>query len=159
PPKPPQEAFDACASAAEGDVCTVTFGGKSHDGKCVRGPDASAPLACAPPRPNPPQEAFDACTGSAEGDACTVTFGGKSHDGRCMNGPDGLACAPPHPPPHAKGPPKEAVDACANLSSGDACAVQLGGESHDGKCVNGPHGELPIACLPNDMPPPPPEAP
>ena len=107
PPKLPQEAFDACASAGEGDVCTVTFDGHQHDGKCVRGPDASAPLACAPPRPKPPQEAFDACTGSAEGDACTVTFGGKSHDGKCVSGPHGelpIACLPndmPPPPPEA----------------------------------------------------------
>jgi hypothetical protein len=45
PPKPPQEAFDACASAKEGDPCSVTFHDKTMSGVCHGTPDG---LACRP---------------------------------------------------------------------------------------------------------------
>ena len=104
PPRPPQEAVDACKGLVEGDACTVSFDGHTMEGICRLGPDGQGPLACAPkgPPPGPPPEAFAACKGLAEGDACTVSFDGHTMEGICRSGPDGkeaLACAPNGPPP------------------------------------------------------------
>jgi hypothetical protein len=53
PHKPPQEAFDACASAKDGDTCSVTFHDKTMSGVCHTTPDG---LACRPDGmpPGPP---------------------------------------------------------------------------------------------------------
>ena len=63
--------------------------------------------------------------------------------------------SPPPPPPH-HGPPPEAIEACKGLAVGDVCAVTFGGNTHDGTCTRGPDGKGVLACLPKDMPPPPP---
>lgn len=143
----------AACSGAETGTSTAQSGVSSAD-------EALPPE----PPPKPPQEAFDACESASEGDSCSVTFDGQAHDGKCIKGPDGagpLACAPPRPPPPQghRGPPKEAIAACANLSAGDACQIQLGDEAHAGTCATGPDGELPVACRPDDLPPPPPPPP
>jgi hypothetical protein len=54
------------------------------------------------------------------------------------------------PPPPLR-PPQEAIDACANQKEGAACTMSLDGQSVQGKCVKGPEGQEPLAC----MPPPP----
>jgi hypothetical protein len=104
PPRPPQEAVDACADLAAGDACSFTIDNHAVDGKCRLGPDGKGPLACAPkgPPPGPPPEAFTACKDLVEGDACTVNFDGHTMEGICRSGLDGkgaLACAPKGPPP------------------------------------------------------------
>ena len=99
--RPPQQAIDACSNKAEGDTCSVTFGDRTMDGTCRKGPGGDGPLACAPKGPPPPPpEAFQACSSLAKGDACKVTFGGRTFDGTCVSGPGGtepLACMPPRP--------------------------------------------------------------
>jgi hypothetical protein len=101
PPAPPQEAFDACASAQKGDACTVHLGDREVKGTCESFPGKDA-LACRPsgPPPGPPPEAVEACAQSKAGDACTVLF--KEHEvhGTCASfpGQDTLACRPDSPP-------------------------------------------------------------
>ena len=54
---PPPQAIDACKSLAESAACVVTFGDRSINGTCRKGPDGSGLLACAPanmPPPPPP---------------------------------------------------------------------------------------------------------
>jgi len=58
----------------------------------------------------------------------------------------------PPPPP----PPREAIDACANLEAGADCTFDMHGDTVTGKCRRGPDPDMPLACAPNDMPPPPP---
>jgi hypothetical protein len=55
PHAPPKEAFEACASAKEGDACTVTFGDHEIKGTCASFPGGES-LACRPngPPPGPP---------------------------------------------------------------------------------------------------------
>ena len=90
---PPQEAFDACKSAKDGDACTVTFHDHSHAGTCAQ--FGTQGLAC---RPKPPQAAIDACASSKAGDACTVTFDSRQVTGTCAAPADDvLACRPARP--------------------------------------------------------------
>jgi hypothetical protein len=53
--RPPEEAFTACASLAEGDSCTVTFPDHDLAGTCRKVPphikDDAGKLVCAPARP------------------------------------------------------------------------------------------------------------
>jgi hypothetical protein len=44
-PPPPKEVFDACASSTAGAACSFDI---HVAGTCRNGPDANAPLACAP---------------------------------------------------------------------------------------------------------------
>lgn len=108
PPRPPEEAVDACAKSAANDACAFDIDGHHVTGTCRTAPDGNGPLACAPdqppPPPKPPQEALDACASKADGDACSFTCNGATLDGTCITPPDGdgaLACAPPMPPPPA----------------------------------------------------------
>ena len=104
PPRPPKEAFEACAKLRAGDACSVTLGSHTITGVCSTGPDGSGALACKPDHPpGPPPEAIDACAKSKEGDTCSVTLGDHTMSGTCAKGPDGngpLACKPDQPPPH-----------------------------------------------------------
>jgi len=92
-PAPPKEAFDACASARQGDACTVVLRDHRVEGVCAPFPDTSA-LVCHPNHPpGPPPQAIDACRTANPGDACS--FDGVA--GTCARGPDGngpLACKP-----------------------------------------------------------------
>ncbi|HEY2733272.1 MAG TPA: hypothetical protein VGI70_04770 [Polyangiales bacterium] len=101
----------------------------------------------------PPQAAFDACAKLTSGAACSVTFDdGHSVEGTCRGGPDGsseLACAPKH---GHHGPPKEAIDACKDLTAGDACNITFDDESIAGTCHDSPDGNGPMACMPSAPP-------
>ncbi|MBX3192413.1 MAG: hypothetical protein KF819_35810 [Labilithrix sp.] len=124
---PPPIAFEACASKAAGDACTVALPDKTVAGTCAS-PPAGAPDArvfCLPndmpppghgPPPGgrppgpPPAEAFTACDGKTAGATCAVTLGDHTLNGSCLapppdSGETRLACAPPHPP-HASRPPR-----------------------------------------------------
>ena len=48
PPEPPQEAFDACKSLAEGADCNVAMPAKTLEGACRKGPEGEGSIACAP---------------------------------------------------------------------------------------------------------------
>ncbi|MBL0212808.1 MAG: hypothetical protein IPQ07_02880 [Myxococcales bacterium] len=102
PPRPPKEAFEACARLKAGDACTVTLGTHTLSGVCATGPDGTGALACKPEHPpGPPPEAVEACAKSSEGDACSVSLDDHTITGTCAKGPDGagpLACKPDHPP-------------------------------------------------------------
>lgn len=47
---PPQEAFDACVSKVEGDVCTFSGQRGDEEGTCKSPPQGEGELACAPER-------------------------------------------------------------------------------------------------------------
>jgi hypothetical protein len=68
----------------------------------------------------------------------------------------GLAAAadPAVEPGPGRGPPPEALQACAGLASGAACSVVLGGQALAGTCDTPPDGSA-LACRPASMPPPP----
>lgn len=60
--RPPEEAFTACASLAEGDACTVKHHDREMTGQCRKVPDFvkedAGKLVCAPHghRPPPPPQ-------------------------------------------------------------------------------------------------------
>jgi hypothetical protein len=58
---------------------------------------------------------------------------------------------------HRPLPPKEAFDACANLTAGAACAFDIDSHHVTGTCRRGPDGQGPLACAPDHPPPPPPD--
>ena len=95
--KPPQAAFDACATSTLGAPCSVTLGDHSMTGTCEKGPDDEA-LACRLDHPpGPPPEAIAACKDASEGATCSVTFDDHTVSGSCEKGPDShstLACRP-----------------------------------------------------------------
>lgn len=118
---PPPEAFEACASKAVGDACTVVLGKDSLSGKCVA-PPSDAPdtrIVCRPdrlpdghgsgghgsgghPHGSPPPEVFNACEGKVADAACSVKFGDREIAGTCKAPPQGstetrLGCAPARP--------------------------------------------------------------
>lgn len=107
-----------------------------------------------PPR-EPPAEALQACVNRARGDACTVeTPRGDTISGTC-GAPEGraLACMPEHGPGgpggHHGGPPPAALDACRDISAGDACLVDTPDGSLEGTCAEVRAG---TACIPNHLP-------
>lgn len=55
PPRPPQEAVDACAKLADGAACSVAFGDRTVEGICRKPPCGDGPLACMPSAPPPRQ--------------------------------------------------------------------------------------------------------
>ena len=77
-----------------------------------------------------------------------MTFTATQVDGQC-HAPEGdatkpLACAPKH-----KGPPKEAIDACASKADGDACSFKNAeGKEHSGTCkAHHKDPGKPLACM------------
>lgn len=127
--------------------------------------DAFGPPMDGPP-PRPPQEAFAACEGLAAGAACSVAVADRAAlDGTCREGPPGeeqIVCVPanlPPPPPRQarghRGPPRVAIDACANLAADAACSFEIDGHAIDGTCRQGPGGPAALACAPANLPPPP----
>jgi hypothetical protein len=88
-----------------------------------------------------PPEAVDACATGSAGGACAF-----DHDGHPVTrqGPDDgpLACAPDRPPP-------EAFDACASSTAGAACAFDVDGHHVAGTCRQGPDGQGPLGCAPD----------
>ncbi|MCK6549990.1 hypothetical protein L6R52_29420 [Myxococcota bacterium] len=158
---PPEVAIDACASLAEGDVCSFTSpAGETVSSTCAVGRDG-ATLVCRPPqgghgggegqcpggrgRHGPDRAAL--CSGLAAGDACSATApDGTVISGACALDPrDGttLVCMLP--------PPAELVAACSGLAEGDACTLTTPdgtavsstcGLAHDGATLvcRPPHG-------------------
>jgi hypothetical protein len=49
-PRPPEEAFAACADSTADATCSFDIDGHHIDGTCRTGPDGNGPLACAPER-------------------------------------------------------------------------------------------------------------
>ena len=118
-PPPPQAAIDACSSQSAGASCAFDIDSHHITGTCRQGPNASAPLACAPDQPPPPppggsgsgdvcgpppppQAALDACANQSAGDSCAFDIDSHHITGTCRQGPNGsgaLACAPDQPPP------------------------------------------------------------
>lgn len=152
---PPPEALTACSGLSAGAACGFTHHGQNLTGTCRAGPNGEA-LACAPPHfgkgpggpRTPPPEALAACSGQSEGASCSFSIGDKALTGTCKAPPDGsaaLACKPPHPP--HRGPPPEALAACASSTAGASCSVTFNGQTLSGTCVAGPGGEA-LACLP-----------
>jgi hypothetical protein len=81
----------------------------------------------------------------------------------CLVAVIGIAAADGHhgaPPRRPHRPPPEAVAACKDKHSGDACTVQLRDRSIDGVCKAPPDadGDGTLACMPEHPPGPPPEA-
>jgi hypothetical protein len=124
---------------------------------------SSTGLAHEPGGHGPPQVAVDACASLKAGDSCSFTIDGRAIDGTCRAGPDGraVACAPngfPMGPPHRRGPPQAAMQACAQLKAGDTCSFSVDGQTLDGVCRAGPDGGA-IACASKALPMGPPRAP
>jgi len=65
--RPPQEAFDACKSLAEGAACSMSFNGRTMTGTCRKGPNGESELACVPARPPgpPPSGSNQTLSGTA----------------------------------------------------------------------------------------------
>jgi hypothetical protein len=92
--RPPQAAFDACASKSAGAACEVTMPEHTLTGTCEA--TAEGPLACRPAHPSgPPPELKEACAGKNDGDACTAKHHDHSEEGVCRRGRSGvLICLP-----------------------------------------------------------------
>lgn len=102
--------------------------------------------------PAPPPEALQACSGLADGASCAVTWSdGSQMAGVCRPGPQGepAACMPPRPPRGGLRPPPEAIQACASLQDGAACAFTApDGHELSGACRAAPDGSG-MACAPS----------
>jgi hypothetical protein len=122
----------------------------------------------------PPQPAVDACADLTLDDDCSFTGArGETLSGTCQDVPGGeLACVPaggrgdcgsggpsgPSGPGGGededggarRGPPPEAVDACASAAEDDACTFSHGSHSVTGTCKYGPDHDTtrPLACAP-----------
>jgi hypothetical protein len=81
--------------------------------------------------------------------ALAVAFGVLAASARA--GGAGDDDRPPAPPP-AHRPPPEALAACQQHASGDACRFDGPRGAHEGRCW-APQGK-PLACRPEDAPPP-----
>ena len=149
-----QAVAGACTGATQGATCTFEGRpGHSKTGTCQPAPDESGGLVCVPDHHGfgPPPEAMDACGNFTSGAACSFTGRrGQAIAGTCQSGPDGsgpLACKPN---PGQFGPPQEVVDACGNLTVGDACSFTgHRGQTHTGTCQQGRDGNGPLACRPD----------
>jgi hypothetical protein len=92
--RPPQAAYDACASKSAGAACEVAMHERTLTGTCEA--TAEGPLACRPEHPpGPPHELTEACAGKNDGDACTAEHHDHSREGVCRRGRSGaLVCLP-----------------------------------------------------------------
>jgi len=100
------------------------------------------------PHHRPPPQAFEACKGLQRGDACTVKLANHTLTGVCDAPPDApLACRP-------DGPPPEAIAACDGAKQGDACTIKFDDQTINGTCEQGPDASKPLACRPDNLPPP-----
>ena len=103
-----------------------------------------------------PPDTIQACSGLAAGASCTVTWSdGSQMTGLCRSGPSGepAACMPERPPRGGFRPPPEAIQACASLQEGAACAFTApDGHQLSGAC-RAAHDGLGVACAPSGPPP------
>jgi hypothetical protein len=142
---------DACSAKTAGDACSLggrKDGGWAITGTCRTTVDGTQ-VACAPNLPAFAVGRVNACSGKASGDACQASGpSGWTFQGVCVTRPfaAGLVCGRVHTPPQAS------VDACAGLSSGEACVRtekhHRDGGSAMGVCTVGPTGTGPLACAP-----------
>jgi hypothetical protein len=162
---PPPESIKACSGLSSGTACAFTINGNNVTGTCNPGRE-SATLACRPahlghgPGHTPPKEALAACASSAASATCSFTVGDHTMSGTCEKPPDGtaLACRPAGPPGgHHRGPPAEAVSACASLAANATCSFTFDSKTHSGTCETGHDGKT-LACRPAGWGPPPPPA-
>lgn len=160
---PPQESITACSGLNEGTACGFTHNGNNLTGTCRKGPGGEA-AACLPEggpggrHRGPPQEAVTACSGKAAEATCSFTHHDHTVEGTCRTAPQGesLACAPaggPGGPGGHRGPPQEAITACASSTAGATCSVSFHGKTLNGTCTAGPDGSK-LACLPARPPQP-----
>lgn len=107
----------------------------------------------------PPPEAIEACAELAEQDTCTFTHRDQTLTGVCMPGPREdlpLACRPDDASREARkprrGPPQEAIEACASLEADAACSFVHRDRELTGTCVLGKEDDEPLVCRPDDAP-------
>jgi hypothetical protein len=138
----------ACTAKAAGDACELLppDGAPAVAGTCRTTIDGGS-VACAPNPPAPPPELVLACTGKAAGATCQVAEPfGNTRDGLCVTARDGatLVCG------RVQVPPQGAIDACATLAAGAACAMPGHGGmgAASGICSLGPASTGPLACAP-----------
>ena len=155
---PPQQAIDACADASAGDECSFeNRRGDAMQGNCTERRRGGEGLACRPEghgrrghRRGPPQQSIDACADASAGDECSFeNRRGDAMSGNCVEGRrggEGLHCRPEgHGGPgharrgHRRGPPQQAIDACADASAGDECSFESRRRGDmQGNCVDHP---------------------
>ncbi|MBX2797463.1 MAG: hypothetical protein KTR31_07345 [Myxococcales bacterium] len=105
-------------------------------------------------RRGPPPEAIAACAELVENDACSIVRDDTAIDGTCHAGPRPdlpLACRPDRAadrPQRRRGPPAEAVEACAALEASSVCVFVHRDEERTGTCEPGPRDET-LACRPD----------
>jgi hypothetical protein len=108
-----------------------------------------------PPR-GPPPESFGACEGKNQSDPCSLQLPDRAIDGSCVEGSEGkLFCRPNTLPKrtneHHLMPVPEAFTACDARKPGDACSVELRGETVAGSCMADEQNRL--FCSPTGPPP------
>ena len=176
---PPPQAIEACASSVEGAACSFERrDGEATNGTCMAHPGVEG-LSCVPERHEPgaregrgagrgqhrrgpPPEMLAACADQSEGAACSFARrNGETMNGTCMTHPrmEGLGCVPEGFEPGARsgrrggrrGPPPQAVEACASLADGGACSFAgRDGEAVTGTCMSHPRVEG-LSCVPEGM--------
>lgn len=104
----------------------------------------------------PPAEALEACTDIDVGEACSFTGRrGDSLSGTCTATPDDsgqVACRPDDwPGRDRRGPPEEALAACAGATSGEDCSFEAPFGAVSGSCRTSRSGDA-LVCFPSDFP-------
>lgn len=114
------------------------------------------------PHRGPPPEAVQACANLQAGTACGFTLGGQNVTGTCAATPKGdVTCRPDGMPGGMglgkgmglgprRGPPQEAIAACASLSADAACSFTLDGKAMTGTCAQRRNGSG-LVCHPAGM--------
>lgn len=112
------------------------------------------------PRGGPPPEAISACANLQAGTACGFTRNGQNVTGTCTATPKGVVTCRPDtmPPPGGmgmgprRGPPQEAIAACASLTADAACSFTIDGQAMTGTCGERRNGSG-LVCRPAGMGP------
>jgi hypothetical protein len=167
---PPPQAIEACASSAQGASCSFEGFRGNVQGSCIDHPRVDG-LVCAPEgrrgpwgkRPGrrghrgPPPQAVEACADAAEGATCSFNGFRGNVEGTCIDHPrvGGLVCAPegrrgpwgPGHRGHRRGPPPQAVEACASSAAGAACSFQGFRGNVEGSCIDHPRADG-LVCAP-----------
>lgn len=109
----------------------------------------------------PPEEALEACADVDVGGSCSFTSRrGDSLSGTCTARPDDssqVACRPDEWPGREgqgrdrRGPPEEALTACAAAESGEACSFEAPFGAFSGSCRTSRDGDA-LVCFPSDFP-------
>ena len=92
---PPTELMDACEGKEIEDNCSVFFGSRQREGRCIEGrQDAVICMPTDGPK-SLPAELYEACETKQEKDACLAPLGGHKNPGHCNKHRDGrLLCLP-----------------------------------------------------------------